>query len=432
MSLVFNNNSTIENITFNGNDVEHLVYNGVEVWTKTPVDYSVIPMTFQILTDGRINLTQQGTSSSTNYQYQYSLNGGSWTTITGGSGVNVVSGDTLAVRNNNSSGSTPNSNSGYFIFSTTCNFNLYGNAASWYSSNFSTKNLSTSYLFYDLFMNCTGLKSAKNLIIPISSSIANRMFYQMFKGCSNLEYPPQIKTSSSYSYSTVSTYGLYGCFQDCTNLKYTPTINFGNISQQGCIYMFSECTNLTDNYITFNNCDRIYEYGCYDMYYNCKKLVNLHGLTTLHASRVDTYGCYRMFRYCGFEVAPDLPATTINTYCYFTMFNGCSKLKTAPAILPATTLYQNCYRTMFSNCTNLENAPELPATSLATSCYHYLFNGCSKINYIKCGATSNINTTNCSNWVNGVSATGTFVKKTSATWGSGISAIPSGWTVQNY
>jgi hypothetical protein len=37
-----------------------------------------------------------------------------------------------------------------------------------------------------------------------------------------------------------------------------------------------------------------------------------------------------------------------------------------------------------------------------------------------------------SNWVSGVSASGTFVKNSAATWTDsfGVDAIPSGWTVE--
>ena len=88
---------------------------------------------------------------------------------------------------------------------------------------------------------------------------------------------------------------------------------------------------------------------------------------------------------------------------------------------------------MFSNCTSLTNAPELPATTLETDCYSYMFYGCTKLKYIKCLATD-ISVTNCtSNWVNGVAATGTFVKSLNMSeWTTGINGIPEGWTVLNY
>ena len=53
------------------------------------------------------------------------------------------------------------------------------------------------------------------------------------------------------------------------------------------------------------------------------------------------------------------------------------------------------------------------------------------MNYIKCLATD-ISANSCiSNWVSGVSPTGTFVKSANMdSWPTGVSGIPSGWTVQ--
>ena len=87
---------------------------------------------------------------------------------------------------------------------------------------------------------------------------------------------------------------------------------------------------------------------------------------------------------------------------------------------------------MFSGCTSLTTAPELPATTLTSYCYMYMFQDCRNLNYIKCLAT-NIPTNDCTDsWVNGVSATGTFVKSESmVSWQTGNNGIPSGWTVEN-
>ena len=37
-----------------------------------------------------------------------------------------------------------------------------------------------------------------------------------------------------------------------------------------------------------------------------------------------------------------------NNYCFYRLFQGCSKLDSAPE-LPATTLTENCYESMFEN-----------------------------------------------------------------------------------
>lgn len=113
------------------------------------------------------------------------------------------------------------------------------------------------------------------------------------------------------------------------------------------------------------------------------------------------------------------------------MFQNCTSLVNAPE-LPATTLANGCYYYMFSGCTSLVNAPELPATTLASYCYNYMFNGCTNLSYIKAMFTTDPSTNYLNSWVGDVSTTGTFVKNSAATWENtfGISAIPSGWTVE--
>ena len=86
--------------------------------------------------------------------------------------------------------------------------------------------------------------------------------------------------------------------------------------------------------------------------------------------------CYSgMFRGCtSLTQAPELPATTLTSACYWYMFSGCS-LTQAPE-LPATTLTSNCYQYMFSRCTSLTQIPELPATTLAFCCCERMFWKC--------------------------------------------------------
>jgi hypothetical protein len=98
--------------------------------------------------------------------------------------------------------------------------------------------------------------------------------------------------------------------------------------------------------------------------------------------------------------------------------------------LPATTLASHCYESMFRGCTSLTTAPELPANTLVDGCYKYMFYGCSKLNYIKMHAT-NMSSSNClTSWVYGVSSTGTFSKHPALKGlPTGPSGIPEGWTV---
>ncbi|MBQ7510428.1 MAG: leucine-rich repeat protein [Prevotella sp.] len=136
-----------------------------------------------------------------------------------------------------------------------------------------------------------------------------------------------------------------------------------------------------------------------------------------------------------------LPATTLSSGCYFWMFSGCSNLTRGPQ-LPATTLAEDCYHRMFEY-TGLVLAPELPAPTLFGQVYGGMFDHCANLRYVKCLATNLGENTGTyaalACWLNGVSATGTFIKADGVDsytvgpqdkWGT-VDGIPEGWTVKN-
>ena len=102
-------------------------------------------------------------------------------------------------------------------------------------------------------------------------------------------------------------------------------------------------------------------------------------------------------------------------------------------LLPATTLATGCYATMFLSCTSLTTAPTLPAETLANHCYNQMFNGCTKLNSVTCLAT-NISAANCLfKWLINAGTNATSPKlyvvpsMTEATWNNGsftVTAIP--------
>ena len=171
--------------------------------------------------------------------------------------------------------------------------------------------------------------------------------------------------------------------------------------------------------------------GCYfSMFQVC---TNLTTAPELPATTLADY-CYNyMFYGCtSLTTAPELPATTLADDCYANMFFGCTNLTTAPA-LPATSLAGACYSGMFAYCENLTTAPVLPATTLADYCYSHMFYGCTKLNSVTCLAT-NISATEeaTSYWLEDVAADGTFTKAAGMTdWTTGESGIPSGWTTKD-
>lgn len=150
-----------------------------------------------------------------------------------------------------------------------------------------------------------------------------------------------------------------------------------------------------------------------------------------------TYMCYySMFRECygNDPIPPELPATVMAEGCYGSMFY--SSIIGAYPELPATTLAVECYARMFSDSRNIQNtlshAPVLPATVLCNMCYKTLFNGCSAINWVKTAYINEVSGAT-TNMLNGVSATGTYLKNAEATWTTtGADGVPTGWTVETW
>ena len=220
---------------------------------------------------------------------------------------------------------------------------------------------------------------------------------------------------------------FYNLFRDANiNSAENLCMSATTLANSCCNYMFGfskivKAPNILPATTLVNNC-----YYC--MFRGCASLTTTPALpaTTLVESCYDS-----MFCDCtNLTSAPELPATTLASSCYSAMFYGCTSLTTAPE-LPVITLADYCYYNMFQNCTSLVTAPELPATTLVRSCYNHMFYGCTNLNYIKAMFTTTPSTTYTNNWVDGVSATGTFVKNSAATWDvSGVNGIPEGWTVQ--
>ena len=71
--------------------------------------------------------------------------------------------------------------------------------------------------------------------------------------------------------------------------------------------------------------------------------------------------------------------TIPSNYCFRRLFYSANSSLTMPPKLPATTLTTSCYETMFRGCAALAWIPKLPATTLKQNCYYQMFYGCSKI-----------------------------------------------------
>lgn len=326
------------------------------------------------------------------------------------------------------------------------------------------------YSYANMFLNCTGLIIGPELPMTscdergcgsmfsgctslerISSKKLNGSgvgaFSKMFYGCTSLIEAPDLNLPSSSSYICEYT------FYNCTSLVTPPKISQLNGSYSGQ-YMFRGCTSLKSAPVLKHGTYLPSNYCYYGMFWGCTSLTEA---PELPASGVGTYAYAYMFRECTSLVeAPELPATNLNTGCYQYMFGYCTNLVKAPE-LPATTLAESCYNSMFCVCTSLVEAPELPATTLAPKCYRYMFEECSALisapslpaptlvqecyqymfqnsphlSYIEMLAKDTSATDCLTDWVNGVSTTGTFVKHWNADWDvSGVSGVPEGWELK--
>ena len=301
---------------------------------------------------------------------QYSLDdGATWNTLAANSTSQTVNAGNKIMWKQ--TGLIPNSSNGIGMFSSTGRFKVSGNVMSlYYGDNFigQTDLTGKTYAFYGLFTNCTKLIDASNLILP-ATTLANRCYYNMFQSCTGLTTAPELPATTLANYCYA--YMFYGC----TSLTKAPKLPATTLAESCYSNMFGGCTAL--------------------------------------------------------KTAPELSAATLFYSCYQYMFQGCTSLTTAPE-LPATTLANYCYTYMFYGCSSLITAPALPATILAEGCYQSMFRGCTALNYIKCLATD-ISTSSCTyNWVNGVAASGTFVKADSmSSWTTGNDGIPSNWIIIN-
>lgn len=235
---------------------------------------------------------------------EYCVNGdGNWKTLAAATNTEAISkGQTLSFRGN----LTPAYPNGIGKFTISKSCNLEGNCMSMLFGDNAANNRSLrgkDYAFYELFYNCTTIKSISSEFLPATIIVSN-CYTSMFYDCTSLTTAPELPAT------TLSSYCYYGMFSGCTRLTQAPEL---------------PATTLTN--------------GCYaNMFHSCSSLTT----------------------------APTLPATTLANYCYANMFRDCTSLIQAPE-LPATTLAYGCYDYMFQNCSKLNYIKAMFTTTPSTT-----------------------------------------------------------------
>jgi hypothetical protein len=342
-------------------------------------------LTIKALEDG---LTVKLSKNSVSYR----IDTGNWRTLSVDTETEAINaGQVIQFKGN----LTPdNTGIGTFTISKKCD--ILGNCMSLlYGDNASNNTSVPAYAFKSLFKSCTTIVKVSKTFLP-ATTIGRNGYDSMFNGCTSLIAAPDLPAASM-------TYLCYtAMFYSCTSLVDAPALPAMTLYDSCYMSMFQGC-------------------------------INLLNAPELPATSLARYCYYSMFRGCTKLVNPPIMnATTVAEYSCYCMFHTCSSLIASPN-LPATSLVGHCYDSMFYYCSKLLEIPNLPAKVLQAQCYQSMFYGCSKLNYIKMLATD-ISASNClSNWVSGVASTGTFVKhKDMTSLPSGVSGIPSGWTVEDY
>ena len=281
-----------------------------------------------------------------------------------------------------------------------------------------------TYCYMSMFPRCTSLTTLPTNLLP-ARTLANRCYQSMFYGCTSLT------TVLNLPATTLKNYCYANMFDGCASLTTVPNLPATTLAGDCYSLMFASCTSLTTlptNLLPATDLTQ----ECYSsMFASCTGLTNV---PTLPATTLASDCYHSMFSRCtSLTTLPTnlLPAKNLAVGCYDSMFEGCTGLTTAPSELPATDLKDYCYRYMFKGCTNLTAAPELSSATLVKSCYKEMFNGCSKLKKIRTWAMS-ISATEClKDWLKDVRSTGDFYNLGRASYPSGASGIPEGWTEHN-
>ena len=394
--------------------------------TVTVIPEAVTPLTFWAwkTNKAKVYVSLKKTGSPRAISIECKIDNGKWEEYTIGKEITLTPGQKVAFRAGaNGNVSVSQSMVDFYRFNirddpytyTTNHIDASGNIMSLLNRSGSFT-IQSPYCFYSLFSNNEILNSVSELELP-ATTLAEYCYSFLFSNCLNLQNSPKLPATKLATF-------CYGYMFYNTNLGFPPQLPATELKPQCYEAMFAKswiyrapalpATTLASE--------------CYKgMFNECSKLTSAPALpaTTLAED------CYAyMFGGSGLIYPPKLPATKLAMYCYSGMFSECAKLESAPE-LPATTLAFGCYERMFYKCEKLTSAPVLWARNLVGDCYKEMFRGCVKLNYVKARFTTKPGSSYTSNWLSGVSATGTFVKNSSATWNvSGSDGIPSGWTVR--
>ena len=203
-------------------------------------DYSQDYLTFRVTTGGVIMWKALG--SGYTRTIEYSINDGSWVSITSTSaGVSIPVSVDDVVRFRGTNNTYAGSKANYSGFEgSTANFDIEGNIMSLiYGDNFVNQTtLSGTYNFCSIFKKAT-VVSAENLVLP-TTTLTNYCYRAMFSLCPVLVTPPALPATSLAQ-------GCYWYMFEGCGITTAPDLLATTLVRECYGYMFTQCTSL--NYI---------------------------------------------------------------------------------------------------------------------------------------------------------------------------------------
>ena len=204
------------------------------------MDYSRQYLTFESKTNNNVISWKANNTGLTKTISASTDNGNTWTSYTSTTGGTTIatlnSGDTILFKGLNDQ---YGNSAGFNYFTTSGNFNVYGNIMSLTSGDsFENASLTNAYTFRNLFNSLSGLTSAENLIMP-ATTLTEGCYLAMFLGCTSLTTAPTLPattlTNSCYS----------NMFNGCTSLTTAPVLSATKLASYCYYQMFRGCSNLT-------------------------------------------------------------------------------------------------------------------------------------------------------------------------------------------
>jgi len=188
------------------------------------------PLTLEALTDGTIVVN--GPQSD----MQYSKNGGTKTSMTGNTTIDVKTGDRVAFYG---AGNSIDSYYGTWITGGTASVKAYGNIMSLVDeTGFATATkLKTSHTFEDFFYGNSELTDASGLLLP-ATELAGSCYGSMFYGCTSLTAAPALPAT------TLTGYCYASMFEGCTSLTSAPALAATALAVDCYFKMFYGCSKL--------------------------------------------------------------------------------------------------------------------------------------------------------------------------------------------